>query len=229
MARIHARLLRDGQADPPASLAGAVMDRILRNGTLRPRKTVWRTIMKRRYATIAVAAGTCVAGAIIALVFANRLFENKSSDAVSQPLATPPVVTAVPPASGRSAALDRAPTDERPLIDRLTISIQEMAAEAEVIVVATVLDSAPVQPKQPGGVAEVAICWRVTRILKGELADEIITVQIPSPPVGPDVKELARREWILFLSPEFLAGKYPYAGCLSIKEEPQVRAILSGE
>ena len=97
------------------------------------------------------------------------------------------------------------------------------------IVVGTLPDFSPVQPKQPGDVAEVAIRWRVTRILKGDLADEIITTQKPSSPVGASVEELAGKEWIIFLSPEFLAGKFPYAGCLTIKEEPKIRAILSGE
>ena len=128
-------------------------------------------------------------------------------------------------------ALDhRVPTDNPPSLERLSIlPLEDRVAEAKAIVVATILDSAPVQPKQPGDVAEVAIRWRVTRILKGDLADEVITTQKPGPPVGAGVEELAGKEWILFLSPEFLAGKHPYAGCRSIKLEQQVRAILSGE
>ena len=226
LARTHTRLLRDGQVDPPASLAGAVMDRILRSETFKRREPMWRTIMGHKYATIGVVAAACVAAVTVAFIIAHRA-PTGTINSLSQRPATPPVVTPAPPASSRSVALKSARTDDR--LDRLRVpSLKEMVARADVIVVAILLDSATVQPKQPGDVAEVAIRCRVTRILKGDLPDEVITIQKPTAPVGPAVEELVGREWILFLSPEYLAGKYPYAGCLNIKAEPEVRAILSG-
>lgn len=226
LARAHARLLRDGQADPPASLAGAVMDRILRSETFKPRETMWRTIMAHKYATIGVAAAACVAAVTVAFVVAHRAPSN-TVNSLSQRPATPPVVTAAPPASGGSVAPKPAPTDGRPALKRLRRrSLKESVARAEVIVVATPLDSAPAQPKTPSDLAEVAIRFRVTRILKGDLPDEVITIQ--KPVVGADIEEDVGREWILLLSPEYLAGKHPCGGLLNIKLEPEVRAILSG-
>ncbi len=226
LARTHARLLRDGQADPPASLAGAVMERIQRSETVKPREPMWRTIMAHKYATIGVVAAACLAAVTVAFIVAHREPTNITNSLSRQPV-NPPVVATAPPASNGNLAPSSASTEDR--IRRLgRRSLKELVTEADVIVVATRLDFASVQPKQPGDVAEVAIRFRVTRILKGDLPDEVITIQKPTPPVGAGVEELGR-ELILLLSPEYVAGKHPYAAYTSIKLEPEVQAILSGE
>ena len=124
------------------------------------------------------------------------------------------------PAGGRPATQRRQETSERPFAERV--------AEAEVIVVASLVDFAPAPPRRPGDAAEVAIRWKVVRILKGKLADKIITTQKPGAPVGGAVEELVGKEWILLLTPGYMAGKHPYAGLWTIKLEREVRAIVSG-
>jgi hypothetical protein len=107
-------------------------------------------------------------------------------------------------------------------------SLRECVAEAKVIVVATPLDSAPAKPKKEGDGPEVAIRFQVTRILKGELADKMITIQIPLAN-GVSIDKIVGKEkrWILFLDADYLAGKHQCAGLYGIKLEPEVRAILS--
>src|SRR5262249_8465076 len=101
-------------------------------------------------------------------------------------------------------------------------SLDESVADAQVIVVATALDSAPAPPKVPGDLPENAVRFRVTRVLKGALdAKEIIT-RSPTP-----ANEFIGREWIIMLSPEFLAGRHSYAGRYGIRLEPQVKATLA--
>jgi hypothetical protein len=95
-------------------------------------------------------------------------------------------------------------------------------AHAPVIVVATALDAAPAPPKRPGDLAENAIRFRVSRVLKGDLADKEISVRTPTA-----ADELVGKEWIVLLSPEYLAGKHSYAQCLTIKMEATVKAMLS--
>ena len=230
LARTHARLLRDGQADPAPSLAGAVMGQILRSGTSKPRKTMWRTVMAHKYATIGVAAGVCVVAATITLVFVYRP-PDRPSDALAQRPATPPGEAPAQPPSGGNVAHKPGPTDPRQANETRSERIappKERVAKAEVIVVATFVDSALAKPRRPGDAAETLMRFRVARILKGDLADEVITIQHPSPPVGAGVNELAGKEWILLLTPEYMAGKHPYAGLYTIKLEGEVRAILSG-
>jgi hypothetical protein len=229
LARTHARLLRDGQADPAPSLAVAVIDRILRSETPKPRRTMWRTVMAHKYATIGVAAGLCLVAATITLVFANRP-PDKPSDALAQGPATPPGDTPAQPLSGGNVAHKPGPTDPRLANETRSERVgpvKEWVAKAEVIVVATFADSAPAQPRRVGDAAETLMRFRVDRIMKGDLADEVITIQHPSPAVGVDVNDFAGKEWILLLSPEFMAGKHRYAGIATIKLECEVRAILA--
>ena len=205
--------------------AGAVKDRIARSDNSEPRKTTWRTIMDHKKAAVAFAAAACVAAVTIAFVFAYRV----PSDAVQSPSrqsANPPAVNAASEENGRTIDSKPGPTGDR--LEVLTRRpLKQCVAEAEVIVVATPLDFALVPLKRPRDVPEYATRYRVIRILKGNLAEKVLTIRSPFPPVGASPDENAGREWILLLSPEYLAGKHPYAGCLSIKAEPEVRAILS--
>jgi hypothetical protein len=96
-------------------------------------------------------------------------------------------------------------------------------ADAQVIVVATALDSAPAPPMRPGELPEVLIRFRVMRVLKGKLAEKVITTRTPTA-----ADEFIGQEWVLLLSPEYMAGKHLFADCNWIKAESEVKAILSG-
>jgi len=108
----------------------------------------------------------------------------------------------------------------RELLKRRTL--EQSVTDALVIVVATALDSAPAPLKRPGDLPEVLIRFRVTRVLKGNLAEKEITTRTPTA-----ADEFIGKEWVIMLSPEYLAGKHSFAGCCTIKLEPAVKAILS--
>jgi hypothetical protein len=215
-------------ADPPAALTGAVMDQILRSETRTQRQTIWRTIMTPRYAAACVAAVACVAAIAGAAIVAHRMSGDADSD-LSSHRPNPPVVTPGPSASGESVALKPGPSDAHLKTERLRErSLKERVAEAEVIVVATFVDSAPAKPKRPRDLPESLWRFRVARVLKGKLDEKIITIRHPDT-VGVGVDEIAGKEWILLLTPEYMAGKHPYAGLCTIKLEPEIRAILAGK
>jgi hypothetical protein len=41
------------------------------------------------------------------------------------------------------------------------------------------------------------------------------------------VDEIAGKEWLLLLTPEFIAGKHQYAGLWTVGLEPEVCAVLA--
>src|SRR3712207_2995442 len=84
-------------------------------------------------------------------------------------------------------------------------SLEQCVAEAQVIVAATALDSAPAPPNRPGDLPENLIRFRVARVLKGKLAAEVITTRTPT---GPE--EFIGKAWVVMLSPEYLAGRHSY-------------------
>jgi hypothetical protein len=94
--------------------------------------------------------------------------------------------------------------------------------DAQVIVVATPLDSAPAPPRRPGDLPEFTIRFRVVRVLKGQPADMVIMTRTLTAP-----DEFLGKDWILLLSPDSVAGKHSYAECLTIKAELEVQAILA--
>ncbi len=94
--------------------------------------------------------------------------------------------------------------------------------DAQVIVVATALDSAPAPAKRPGDLPENLIRFRVKRVLKGKLADKVITTRTPTA-----AGEFLGKDWIILLSADYLAGKYQYATHVNMNLEPTVEAILS--
>ena len=214
-------------ADPPAALTGAVMDRILRSETRTQRQTIWRTLVTPRYAAAGVAAVACVAAIAVTAIVAHRMSGNADSD-LSPHRPNPPVVAPGPSANGESVAVKPGRSDAHWETSSRR-SVKELVAEAEVIVVATFVDSAQAKPKRPLDAAETVMRFRVARSLKGKLDERIITIQHPSPPVGAGVNEFAGKEWILLLTPEYMAGKHPYAGLFTIKLEPEVRAILAAK
>jgi hypothetical protein len=125
-----------------------------------------------------------------------------------------------PESSGMAPrAVTRESTRERPFAERV--------AEAEVIVVATLVDTTPAHPKRPGDAAERFLRFRAARVLKGRLAHGIVAIRHPSPPIAGGVDEIAGKEWLLLLTPEFIAGKHQYAGLWTVGLEPEVCAVLA--
>jgi hypothetical protein len=178
----------------------------------------WRRLM-------GITAGASAA-AVVAIVVAIPLVRQTSNQAVIMP-SEPTHVTAVlrPNTPGVVVTPSRTSNEssiERP-VERLHIkSLEQCVAEAQVIVVATALDFVPAPPHVPGDAPENSIRFRVTRILKGNLTQEIVTTRTPSVLAA----EFIGRDWVVMLSPEYLAGKYGYADCYGIKSEPNVTAIL---
>lgn len=206
------------------------MRQILRSETRTQRQTIWRTIMTHRYAAACVASIACVAAIAGATIVAGRMSGDADRVLSLQP-PNPPAVTPGPSASGEIVALKPKPAEAHLKAIRLLSekSVAERVAEAEVIVVATFVDSAPAKPKHPRDMAETSMRFRVVRILKGQLHKKIITTQSPSQLVSTGINELAGKEWILMLTPEFMAGKHPYADLNTIKIEPEVRSILAAK
>src|SRR5262249_59102002 len=121
-------------------------------------------------------------------------------------------------------------------------------AEAQVIVVATGLDSAAAPEEVPGDRPEILIRWQVKRVLKGELGNKEITTGTSAwmystaiaqekgsgrkevtTRTRPSTAEFIGKEWIIFLTPDFMAGKDPHSPHLHIQFEPTVKSFLGEE
>lgn len=96
---------------------------------------------------------------------------------------------------------------------------------AEVILAGTLLDVTPVPGDLPGFRQQYSRRLRIERTLKGEFRNQTITIQEP---MAPEAGEIGQ-EWIIMLSPEFLAGQQLYAARAAIRIEPQLRAYLAGD
>jgi hypothetical protein len=159
------------------------------------------------------------AAAAVLLLGAGALFLRNSAPPESDHVAaTGPSGTAggvaVAPLPGSNESARQSLGEER--------SLEESVGEAQVIVVATALDFTRAAPKRPGDLPEFSIRFRVTRVLKGTLPEQVITTQTPTA-----ADEFIGKEWVLLLSPEYVTGKHRYADCNSIEAETEVKAILS--
>lgn len=108
------------------------------------------------------------------------------------------------------------------LRDAAVDSPENRVKESQVIVVATARSSAPAPPEVPGDAPEVFIQFRVKRILKGELAATVVTTRTS---VAADV--FIGKDWIVWLSPEHLAGKHQYGHISTADFEPKLKEILA--
>ena len=209
---------------PPVGLKEAVQARVFRqDDTPQPvsRPNVWRRVVRPRWIA-AAAVAACAAVAVIAWWYLS-LFGEPASEPVHERLARVPVT---PPAVDSRADTARTAPDSNRVTQLRVPTTEQLVVEAKVIVVGTPLDFAPVPPNVQGDAPEVAVRYRVTRILKGELADGVITIRR----AGAGLDEHFGKEWILFLSPEYLAGKYPFAGCtMNVKSEPEAKAAIATE
>jgi hypothetical protein len=158
---------------------------------------------------------SCAAAAAL-LVGSFVLFRNSPPPDAVQVAAT------ASPGTGRELAVGPPPRGVNSVREMLRGSLAQSVADAQVIVVATALGSAPAPPKRPGDLPEVLLRFRVKRVLKGKLADEEITTRTPTA-----AAEFIGKDWVVLLSPNYMAGKYQYAGHLNVKLEPAVKAILA--
>jgi hypothetical protein len=144
-----------------------------------------------------------------------------------------PVQVAATTASGKSGDVAVAPPPTREVLEREGIgkpskreslglgSFGKDVRAAEVIVVGTALDWAPAPPHVPGDQPEVLLRFQVKRVLKGELTKKEITTRTPTA-----AAEFIGKDWIILLTPQYLAGKYEYASHINIKLEPTVKSYL---
>ena len=105
-------------------------------------------------------------------------------------------------------------------------SLRQQVLEADVIVVGVFLDSAPANPNRAGDAPESLWRFRVVRFLSGKLDQKVIAIRHPDTE-GAGINEIAGKEWILLLSPDYIAGKHPYAGLYNIKVESEIGAVLA--
>jgi len=129
-----------------------------------------------------------------------------------------PVIEKVENSTNRKVIDDNPDQPPMPLRRK---SLNESVAEATVIVVATALKSAPAPPERPDDAPENLITFQVNKVLKGKLADKVIVTRTPTV-----AKEFIDKEWVVMLSPEYLAGKHKYAGVYGMTLEPEIREIL---
>jgi len=172
-----------------------------------------------------------------ALVIDESLVENESENASKPDSTSMALLSESETASKPDLTKDGASLSVTPLIleqsesqfESMALSVarrplKQNVAEAKVIVVATAVESDLASPNRPGDARENLITFKVTRVLKGKLTDKVIITQTPTDP-----KEFIKREWVVMLSPDNVAGKSRYAGLYSIKLEPEIDAILAGK
>ena len=135
--------------------------------------------------------------------------------------------TGSPVAAGDSAGSPALPNEvpafarTRPLGRK---TLEQCVAEAQVIVVATALGPDPAAPVVPGNPPENRIQFQVNRVLKGQLVAQVIVTQTPTA-----ANEFVGKQWVVMLSPGYVAGAHSYAGCFSIMVEADVKAIVAKE
>jgi hypothetical protein len=182
-------------------------------------------IMRPQWAAAAAAAAAVV---IVAGSVGVVLLKRHAGGVVGVPQGSARLATTSPSARAEAAAVTRpAAATSRPLLERRGVeglrrkSLGQSVAEAQVIVVATALDAAPAPPHVRGDPPENFIRFRVVRVLKGHFEQEFVTTRTPTAPA-----EFIGRDWVVMLSPEFLAGRHSYAGCYTIKLEPEIKAMV---
>jgi hypothetical protein len=103
-------------------------------------------------------------------------------------------------------------------------SLEDRLKESQVIVVATAEGSSPALPEVPGDGPEVFIQFKVKRVLKGEMAGKVVTTRTSVAP-----NEIIGRDWIVWLSPAYIAGTHQRAALTSAHFEPRLEEMLANE
>ena len=164
-----------------------------------------------------VFAPAAAAAALLLTVFALHLRNG------SRPTSDQAATTGGPVAAG-----DLTDPNELPAVAKTHLlkrkTLEQSVTEAQVIVVATALGPDPAGPVVPGNPPENRIQFRVDRILKGQLVAQVIVTQTPTA-----ANEFVGKQWVVMLSPGYVAGAHSYAGCFSIMVEADVKAIVAKE
>jgi hypothetical protein len=177
------------------------------------------------------------AAAVLALVAVPLVLWNA---AVPKPKPEPPpAAIAVTEAPGNSrasladppAALNRAPKAD--LSAALPVPrLEDTVKESPVVVVATAESFTPAPPsKIPGDTPEVLIQFKVKRVLKGKYAAKTFTTRLSNEKIaGRDqVSQIVGKDWVVCLTPNFLAGKSQSAPLTSADFEKRFKEIIANE
>lgn len=135
-----------------------------------------------------------------------------------------PAAATAAPGQDRDLAVRPPPAGERPQrresLGRRTLA--QDVADAQVVVVATAVDWTPAPPNSPGDAPESLIRFQVKRVLKGDLTANAVVTRTPTA-----ATEFIGKDWIILLSPDYLAGKHQFAAHVSVDQEPAVKAMLA--
>jgi hypothetical protein len=168
---------------------------------------------KRKYFLHLVIASTAAA----VLLFGGVVFFLRNS-----PSQEPAQVAAADSSGKGQGVSDRPYLSGRRLLREGLGSFGQQVAAAQVIVLATAVGSAPAPAKKPRDLPETLLRFRVKRVLKGKLAGKVITTRTPTA-----ADEFLGKDWIILLSPDYVAGKHQYASHVKVKLEKTVKAVLS--
>ena len=164
-------------------------------------------------------AAICLSSAaIVALVIAFVWISNLRSRETNREVVKREAAASQPSVQIPSDYAEPKNPSDRSLAEK---SLSQRVSDAKVIVVAAVLKSAPAPPKRPGDPPENLITFRVARVLKGKFAEKDITTRTPT-----DAKEFIGKQWVVMLSPEFVAGNHEFADINSIALGADIRRIL---
>ena len=77
-------------------------------------------------------------------------------------------------------------------------------------------------PRRKGDAAENLIRFEVKRVLKGVLEQEVVVTRTPTA-----AAEFIGKDWVVMLSPEYMAGRHQFGGIYGMGLEPQIQAALA--
>jgi len=103
------------------------------------------------------------------------------------------------------------------------VTLEETVKESQVIVVATAQRSSPA-PASEGDARDVLIQFKVKRVLKGELKGKTITTRTGAP-----AEKIVGQDWVVCLSPKYIAGKVQSAPLTSAEFEARFKQIIAAE
>jgi hypothetical protein len=160
---------------------------------------------------------SCTAAAVVVLgVLAFVLSDRRSTN----PLGVP----AVTPADTPRFSATWSPAEKETTATAAVDSFENRLKESQVIVVAAAESSSPAPPEASSDEPEFLIQFKVRRILKGELPDKVITVRTF---VASD--KIVGQDWIVWLSPGYVAGNHQRAPLTTAEFEPRLKEILARE
>jgi hypothetical protein len=129
------------------------------------------------------------------------------------------------------SALNRAPKAD--LSAALPVPrLEDTVKQSPIVVVATAESFTPAPPSTiPGDTPQVLIQFKVKRVLKGKYAAKTFTTRLSNEKIaGRDqVSQIVGKDWVVCLSPNFLAGKTQSAPLTSADFEARFKDIIAKE